>query len=82
MAWLGPIGLRMARAGAPSLPCSLTGRQIISYWPPVTGDRSSPSMIQIPAWGKILWILARRPYCAHRAVGQMTIHDNTAVDCR
>jgi uncharacterized hydrophobic protein (TIGR00271 family) len=53
----GPMGRRMARAGAPSLPCSFTGRQIISYRPPVTWDRSSPSMIQIPASSKVLWMV-------------------------
>ena len=33
-----PAGRKMARAGAPSEPCSLTGRQIISYRPAVTGE--------------------------------------------
>ena len=48
-----PMRRRRARAGAPSEPCSFTGRQIISYLPPVTGDRSSPSMIQMPASSRI-----------------------------
>ena len=53
-----PTGRKMARAGAPSQPCSLTGRQIISYRPAVTGERSSPSMIPMPASSRVRWILA------------------------
>jgi hypothetical protein len=37
----------MARAGTPSLACSLTGRQIISYRPDRMAERSRPSMIQM-----------------------------------
>ena len=33
------MGRRTARAGAPSLPCSLTGRQIMSYRPALTAEK-------------------------------------------